>query len=223
MSNIKLSDEEWSEVSQVLSFFSNVYHKEPNTEYCEILSSLFDSEWNFGFQSREGKIAYDNLQAIKEYDETDMIVEYNRLFVSAQPILTPPWASVYLNKNGEVFDDESVDVRNFYKKCGLEYENTLREPEDHMGLELMFSSYMAAQISELENVDDKLNFKLHLIDFLEIHLLPWCPYFFDIVAKKSTHDFYKNIAVLTNDYMQYLIKALSINPQERTIYDHYRP
>ncbi len=66
----------------------------------------------------------------------ELQTEYTRLFVSSYPTLEcPPYESFY--REGLVYGESSVEVREIYESRGLEYTH-LSEPPDHVSVELEF-------------------------------------------------------------------------------------
>ena len=62
--------------------------------------------------------------------------EYTRLFISSYPTLEcPPYESYY--KEGLVYGEASVEVREIYESYGLKY-TYISEPPDHISVELEF-------------------------------------------------------------------------------------
>ncbi|HSO27591.1 MAG TPA: molecular chaperone TorD family protein, partial [Anaerolineales bacterium] len=69
--------------------------------------------------------------------------DYNRLFVGPAKVLAPPWESVYLTKERLIFQEQTLQVRGWFRRFGLEVENLYHEPDDHIGLELLFLAHLA--------------------------------------------------------------------------------
>ncbi len=68
----------------------------------------------------------------------DVQTEYTKLFVTDHPRLhCPPYESYY--REGTVYGNSSVEVRELYEKFGLEYSFE-GEPPDHISVELEFLS-----------------------------------------------------------------------------------
>src|SRR3546814_16620911 len=57
--------------------------------------------------------------------------------------LAPPWESVYTNKDGAVFQRETVSVKNWFLRFDLVLESSFNEPADHIGLEFGFLAHLA--------------------------------------------------------------------------------
>ena len=77
--------------------------------------------------------------ALERFTGTDLEelqVEYTRLFISDHPtLLCPPYESYY--REGIVYGNASVEVREFYGSRGLDYVYE-SEPPDHISVELDF-------------------------------------------------------------------------------------
>lgn len=67
--------------------------------------------------------------------------EYTRLFINSYPeLLCPPYESFY--RDGSVYGETSIEVREIYQKQGLEYKAT-GEPPDSVSAELDFLAITA--------------------------------------------------------------------------------
>ncbi len=64
--------------------------------------------------------------------------EYMRLLVGVGETLASPWASVYLDRDGLLFGDETLRVRAELRRHGQELKEKHHEPDDHLGIELEF-------------------------------------------------------------------------------------
>ena len=87
------------------------------------------------------------------YDK--MRAEYTRLFIGLDKVKAPPWELVHLGKDRLIFQERTLEVRAWYKRFGLQAEKLHQEPDDHIGLELLFLSQLAAlSIQALTEKDD---------------------------------------------------------------------
>lgn len=98
--------------------------------------------------------------------------------------LLPPYESLY---NYPVVGH---DVHAFYESEGLMLDEELGLPADHIGVELLFMSYLV----ENERLDSEKR-------FLEGHLLRWSPSYLDMVERTAKSQFYKDIAMLTKGFI----------------------
>jgi len=126
--------------------------------------------------------------------------EYVKLFVGLEHLDTPLWESAYSEKH-LLFQERTIRVRNWYARFGLEVERLNQEPDDHLGLEMLFIAHLASlalQAIEQDNpsaLDEALDAQR---DFLSEHLLRWGPVWAKLVKQHAATDFYHGIAHLTH-------------------------
>jgi len=76
------------------------------------------------------------VEMLKTHTLEELQTEYTRLFITDHPTLTcPPYESYY--REGSVYGNASVEVREIYESHGLEYSFE-GEPPDHISVELEF-------------------------------------------------------------------------------------
>jgi TorA maturation chaperone TorD len=126
--------------------------------------------------------------------------DYLYLFIGAGNVLAPVWESVYFNAGRLIFQEQTLQVREWYARFGLEAERKGNEPDDHIGLELSFVGHIAGlALSSLEAGDEaeaQKNLQAQR-DFLTQHLLRWAPAWAELVQKHAGTDFYRGLAHLT--------------------------
>ncbi len=106
-------------------FFSLIFSY-PSEKILEELESL----------SREIPEYSKIVEMLKTHTLEELQTEYTRLFITDHPTLTcPPYESYY--REGSVYGNASVEVREIYESHGLEY-NFEGEPPDHISVELEF-------------------------------------------------------------------------------------
>ena len=89
------------------------------------------------------------------------------VYLSAQTqLLASPFESSYPNYEGNIMQQETLKVRNFYHHVGLQVANEGQVPDDHIQFELEFILYLLNAQSRREQV------QLYQI-FLENHLFKW--------------------------------------------------
>ncbi|MBI5650040.1 MAG: molecular chaperone TorD family protein [Chloroflexi bacterium] len=130
----------------------------------------------------------------------DARADYTRLFIGPGQVVTPPWESVFFSQERLTFQQETLQVREWYRRFGLQAERLYQEPDDHIGLELEFVAHLANLGLRALAQTDQAEFDA-LIDaqkkFLTEHLTRWA---FDWCAQVEQHahtDFYRGIAMLT--------------------------
>ncbi|HKZ83677.1 MAG TPA: molecular chaperone TorD family protein [Anaerolineae bacterium] len=138
---------------------------------------------------------------------------YTRLFIGPGKVLAPPWESVYFNEERLTFQEQTLQVRAWYRRFGLEAEKLHNEPDDHIGLELSFLAHLAQlALDALERqdqpaVDELLEAQRR---FLSEHLLRWAPAWCDQVAQHARTDFFHGIALLTKGALKELSTILQV-------------
>jgi TorA maturation chaperone TorD len=143
----------------------------------------------------------------------DLAVDNTRLFVGVGKVLAPLWESVYFSEERLIFQESTLDVRNWYRRFGLEPENLHREPDDHIGLEMEFIAYMAnlarqaLEAGELENCEDLIQaqrqfFSQHLLRFA----YQWCL----LVIEHAKTDFYRGLAYLVRGSITELAQLFNL-------------
>ena len=137
----------------------------------------------------------------------DLAVEYCRLFVGPRDHL-PPHQSVW--QRGDFQSDAAVSVARFADACGLAHDDFDSAMTDHLGAELAVlarmlhcrafcaQDYRENAPSELATDTDEM-----LAEFYRRHL-HWCLPLLDAVEEKTTAAFYRQLAVMTRDFLALL-------------------
>ena len=115
----------------------------------------------------------------------DLTEQYQNLFIGPNELVVPPWGSVYLDPECVIFGNSLLALRDFLKRHQIAFQAQQDEPEDHIGLMLMLSVYLAETRPHL------------LVEFLSQHLLTWAPHFLTKLADIENHPFYQGLAQLT--------------------------
>ena len=126
--------------------------------------------------------------------------DYTHLFIGPGKVLAAPWESIYFNDERLVFQEQTLDVRSWYRRFGLEPEKLYSEPDDHIGLEMAFLAHLARRgLRALEEGDretfDELLRSQHA--FLSAHPLKWVGPWCAQVGEHATTGFYRGLALLT--------------------------
>lgn len=155
----------------------------------------------------------DDWRADADKTMTDLRVDWTRLFAGAGLAPISPWESIFRSEEGALFDANTLVVRAWYRQFGLELSNLHREPDDHIGLELLFIAQLARQgLSALKNEDDKgYNRTLQgMCDFSREHLLAWAPAWSERAAELSNTDFYRGLALVVRGALTELSGVLDV-------------
>jgi len=132
---------------------------------------------------------------------SDLETDYLNLFIGAGKVLAPPWESVYSSEERLVFQEETLQVRAWYRRYGLQSEQLYHEPDDHIGLELSFLAYLSQMALTALDQENEAVFSRLLGDqhaFLTEHPLRWTQAWCDLVNQHARTDFYRGVALLVN-------------------------
>lgn len=141
------------------------------------------SEWPFG-QPDAGKALERARKALSNEGIDAVHKAYNRLFIGPYRLPAPPWASVYLDPESVIFGNETLELRDWMRACGVKMTLKDKEPEDQFGLMLMMLSW-----SVQNDVSDE-----DIRCLLEKHLLPWAPHFLQLFREGAQDAFYEALA-----------------------------
>jgi TorA maturation chaperone TorD len=139
--------------------------------------------------------------------------DYTRLFIGPGQPLAAPWESVHLSRTGLTFQAETLDVRRWYARSGLEFEKLHNEPDDHVGVELAFVSALASQAVDSLSEDGHENITSTMDDlrgFADQHLLKWAPAWCRKSAEVAETDLYQGTLKMTEGCLHDLAELLDI-------------
>jgi len=141
-----------------------------------------------------------------------------RLFIGLNKVPAPVWESVYFSEKKLIFQEQTLQIREWYARFGLQAERINREPDDHIGLEMLFIAHLASLALQAieQNDENKLNDILQAQrEFLSDHLLRWGPAWAKLVKQHAATDFYRGIAHLTHGALLAIAETLEIKmPKE---------
>jgi TorA maturation chaperone TorD len=210
----------------LLQLLSRISYRYPDENERTWLQSLIDedvfSEIPLAGRQEETKIGLKFIDKWTECGLTDENFEriqsdYMRLFIGPAEVLAPPWESVYFNEERLMFQKQTLDVRNWYRKFGLESEKIRQEPDDHIGLELIFLSNLASLAIQSLTAQDEHRFE-ELMDaqreFIRKHLGIWVLTWCGLVERNAQTNFYKGLSHLIHGAMNELSELLKVPLRE---------
>jgi TorA maturation chaperone TorD len=131
--------------------------------------------------------------------------DYTRMFVGPGKVPAPPWESIYRDVEHLHLSEETLEVRDAYRKYNLLPKDFGHEPDDHIGLELDFMHKLCEMTKEKAEISDETGLVEILKDqkaFLDEHLLKWVPDWTRDVVKSAETDFYKGMVQLLDAYLK---------------------
>ena len=141
------------------------------------------------------------ISTITNSELQNVIFDYNQLFIGPDKLLAPPYESAYCSPEGLLMQDETLAVRSFYFKAGLEVSNKGQIPDDHLGLEAEFLAYLLwNQRISLEECtvgdNDAGTFQQMYSQFINQHIITWIFDHCNDVIKHSTTNVCRAIALI---------------------------
>src|SRR6266498_1831354 len=164
-----------------------------------------------------GRWSTENRNGISGEEFKNLKSDQLRLLIGIDRVLAPVWESVYFNENRLVFQQQTLQVREWYARFNLQIERFNREPDDHIGLELNFVAQLASRALQALEEDSKSFEELLQAqrEFLSDHLLRWGPAWAKLVKQHAETDFYRGIAHLTHGALLAAAETLQIKmPKE---------
>ena len=159
-----------------------------------------------------------NRGGISDEQFLNLQTDYARLTIGPAQPLAPPWESVYFNEDHMIFQEQTVQVRSWYRRFGLEPEKLHQEPDDHVGLELSFLAYLAGlglQALEAQDEPRLLSTIQSQRQFLAEHPMKWVPAWCARVEQYAHSDFYRALGCLIHGALLVLASTFDVEvPRE---------
>ena len=200
------------------AFFSKIYWEEVERESLEKFKQsqqqvdLDDPILAEGYEKLKGSVEQIERDE-KNLDE--LAADYCALFLGIGRRPAHPYESVYLSKDEIVMREPYHEVRRIFREEGMSISEAIKEPDDHVALELEFMASMCQRLENALRQHDTAEAERLLQvqkDFMTEHLGAWIPTFCDKIKHGSKKlDFYPSIAILTDRFIalekEYLAEA----------------
>lgn len=137
--------------------------------------------------------------------------DHMRLLRGPGSALASPYESVHRSREGLVFERETLQVRDWYARFGLQAPRLDHDPDDQIHLELEFCATLLRRgLDALDRGDEDTARKLFAAhqSFCQEHLLQWAPAFFEALSQGAQTHFYRGIADLGRDAVRQAEESL---------------
>lgn len=195
-----------TQFTQFARILGSLFFYEPNAPQNQPLIELFQtSQWQVDcdFLPENKRIEIQQNLQIQSFEQLND--DYQRLFIGPNHLPAPPWGSVYLDKESVIFGESLLKLRTFLQENQINLLLNQNEPEDHIGLMLMLTAYLAEQQPELLQL------------FLREHFLTWAYRFFELFNVENV-PFYRGLGILAEALLNGLQKSLDIEPLVLKLY-----
>ena len=139
---------------------------------------------------------------------TELAVDYVRAFIGSGNdgfSAAYPYESVYTSPKRLMMQDARDEVLVLYRTFGLDKQESWKEGEDHIALELEFEQIMATRTVEAlrkGDEDEAVALLTTQKNFLEDHLAAWAPMMTSDMKRFAQTDLYRGLAYLTDGFLQ---------------------
>ncbi|EPJ9673351.1 TPA: Tat proofreading chaperone DmsD [Citrobacter freundii] len=160
------------------------YYAPDSTEATPLVSALTSDDWQ-----SQWPLAAETLAPLatdfKRASNESLSEAFQRLFVGPYALPSPPWGSVWLDRENVLFGESTLALRQWMRDNGIHVEAAQNEPEDHFGSLLLMAAWLAesGRHSECEQL-------------LAWHLFPWSSRFLDLFIENADHPFYQALGEL---------------------------
>lgn len=103
-----------------------------------------------------------------------ILIEYTELFLGPGQPKAPPYETYYRSEKRVLFGESTFYMKDKLGKYGLESKQNGKQPEDHLGLELLLVALHSEQLKELPEAE-LVKAITEKIAFIDEQLLTWVP------------------------------------------------
>ena len=213
--------------AQLYHIQAGLYAAPPAAKFLEFLAEWVHSQFNTDSISQWlSEPVKDSLRQLDDFFasvseksrgelEELVSVEYTRLFRGVKQHYSPPppYESVYVEEDGRIFGDVSIQVQGFYRQFGVDLIKEMHgEPPDHLSFELEFMYSLCEQEADAWKHGDED--EVHRLmsaekQFLAEHLMAWLSTFSTKLKEYNRIGFFSGLIDLTEswvifDYQEHL-------------------
>ena len=193
------------------SFLAQLYSKEIDAELLGHLKNLDFSPLGEVCNNEENGIALmqNYLSGAAEDEETltRLAVDFASVFLGMNKSQDGayPYESVYTSEQGLLMQEAAEEALLAYRREGISQNMNYSVPDDHVALELSFMAHLCQKAAQSDKKSEQatvssLNYKQ--AQFVEDHLGRWIPLFCKKCILLATTDFYRGLAMLTQNFIE---------------------
>ncbi len=198
--------------SNIYGLLSLIYRTEVTKD---LLAHIKKPEFLSVLSDMGAKLEDDFLKGPEDKLIEDLAVEYTRLFLGPGQHISPH-ESIHHDTGdgdwGQFWGRSTVEIKKFVETSGLKFKSDYTGLPDHISVELEFMQLAAKrEMQALEEKDnDGLLYCLKMEKmFIEEHLVKWVPIFCDKIISEAELSFYREIAKVTKNFMEFEQKEIN--------------
>lgn len=190
-------------------FLSRLFRTEVDQELYDTLMAMRFPTNTGNDQVDEGyRMICDYLSKAEGAILTDLAIDYVRSFIGSGNTgfsAAYPYESVYTSPKRLMMQDARDEVLVLYRAAGIDKQESWKEGEDHLALELEFEQILIERTLEAYEADDNqacMSLLAQQRNFLEDHLISWYPMMAADMEKFPKTSFYQGLGKLTGGYLE---------------------
>ncbi len=133
--------------------------------------------------------------ALQDLKQEELSIDHAALFLGPFELKAAPYGSVYIENKRTVMAESTVNAARHYQDAGLSVD--IKEPADHIAIELEFMYYLCSQEAAAENdnlLEDAHKLRERQVDFYYKALRPWAKKFCETIRAGTDNCFYISLA-----------------------------
>lgn len=189
--------------AEIYWWFSSLFAKELTDKDLEAYHSVEIRSFLSGLGENESlKLAVDNLlDALnrlqnREDAQLELAADFCELFLKTEKYGALPYASMYIGKSGLLNDKPAEEMAKLMADFGVQVDDKLNEPADHLAVELDFLGNMIIRSNEYEREKHMEEAFVQQNHFIEHQLMSWLPQFSAKCQQLDKFGFYASVAQL---------------------------
>ena len=198
--------------SEVYGLLATIFREEPTVALIKELRGPRLSGVLSEMEVELGDSFYNDSES--EVEEA-LVLEFTRLFIGPEHHISAH-ESVFAEADagvGGLWGARTVEVKKFIETTGLDYGTDFNGVPDHVSVELEFMQKLTQWEVDKWMEEDRKSAEYCLSVqrmFLEQHLLCWIPQLCDEVIEQAKLPFYREMAELTRNYMEFERQSIAI-------------
>lgn len=189
-------------------FLSRLYRKEVDTALLDEMRGMRYRVSTGNDDVDEGyRLMATYLSGVWDNSVTELAADYMRVFFGHgynAHSAAYPFESVYTSEKRLLMQGARDEVLALYRAAGLEKQESWKEGEDHIALELEYMQILAqrtAESLEAGDMDEAAALVRSQHNFLEDHLIAWAPMMTAEMRRFAKTDLYCGLACLTDGFL----------------------
>ncbi len=82
----------------------------------------------------------------KDGGDDSLTESFQRLFIGPYALPSPPWGSVWLDRENVLFGESTLALRQWMRENSIQFEMQQNEPEDHFGSLLLMAAGLQSRV-----------------------------------------------------------------------------